>query len=93
MIAVETVRPRPAVVGAAAAEPPRRPPLLGFALVDLGGLALAAEATGLGWTERLLAGDSTGTSRVVVGMLAAGLVLHAVPPPALPPETVHAPQG
>lgn len=49
--------------------------LAAFALVNLGGLALAAEATWLGWTGRLLAGDSTGTSHLIVAVFAVGLAL------------------
>lgn len=48
--------------------------LLGFALVNLLGLALAAEAVWLGWVERLFAGDGTGTSHVILATFAAGLL-------------------
>lgn len=68
------------VAAAEPAAPLRRSPgswrsLLGFGLVNLGGLAFAAEATWIGWTERLLAGDSTGTSHLILAVFAAGLGL------------------
>lgn len=65
--------PPPELVGRASVR--RWSLLLGFALVNLVGLALAAEAVWLGWVERLLAGDGTGTSHVILATFAAGLLL------------------